>query len=226
VVPAAGSGTRRGAELPKQFLKIGGRTVLEHSVQALWGIPSLAGMVVVSADSPVLQAALARFEHRKMVTVAGGLERCHSVLAGLRALLADADTNDWVLVHDAARPCVRAGDLQRLIQSVTDTACGGLLGVPVHDTLKRAETDNTVVATVDRAGLWHAQTPQMFRLGQLQAALETALDDGFEVTDEASAMEHAAYHPLLVEGHADNLKITRPEDLAVAELYLEQQGRL
>ena len=127
-------------------------------------------------------------------------------------------------MHDAARPCVRAEDIARLIEQLADDPVGGLLAIPVRDTMKRAETNRRVITTEDRQGLWHALTPQMFRFGKLRHALEQALEDEALVTDEASAIELAEYEPLLVEGHADNIKVTRPEDLALASFYLDQQG--
>ena len=136
-----------------------------------------------------------------------------------------ADASDWVLVHDAARPCLRSEDIDKLIEKAINDI-GGILAVPVRDTMKRADDDQHISETVDRNQLWHALTPQMFRLGQLHDVLTLALDNNQLVTDEASAMELAGHKPLLVEGHSDNIKITRPEDLALAEYYLKQQGRL
>ena len=136
-----------------------------------------------------------------------------------------AAADDWVLVHDAARPCVRQADIESLIRTVTTSDQGGLLAMPVRDTMKLANNNHCVEQTIDRTKLWHALTPQMFRLQELQTALTKALEDGYLVTDEASAMEHAGYHPLLIEAHSDNIKITRPEDLALAEFYLQNQDK-
>ncbi|MFP5507268.1 MAG: 2-C-methyl-D-erythritol 4-phosphate cytidylyltransferase, partial [Gammaproteobacteria bacterium] len=161
-----------------------------------------------------------------LIVAPGGAERADSVLNALQVLRERAADDDWVLVHDAARPCVRADDLRRLIDALRDDPVGGLLAVPVRDTMKQATDDGRCAATVDRSRLWHALTPQMFRLGALRAALIAAHTDGIAVTDDASALEHAGQRPRLVEGHADNIKITRPEDLALAEFFLRQQGRL
>lgn len=226
IVPAAGCGQRMGASVPKQFLTLGKRTVLEHSLAALYSIPELAGVVLVSHGHPALVPIQAQFSDRHLIRTDGGRERCHSVLNGLSALADTCQDDDWVLVHDAARPCVRPHDLRLLLDTLMGHTVGGLLGVPVHDTMKRSDAQGRITATVDRSDLWHAFTPQMFRYGMLKAALERALADGYEVTDEASAMEHAGYQPLLVEGHADNIKITRSQDLPLAEFYLQQQGRL
>ena len=226
IVPAAGIGRRMGAGLPKQFLTLGRHTVLEHSLESLWQAIKLKGLVLVSDGHPALASIQARFSDYKLLRAPGGKQRCHSVLNGLKCLQGKAQTEDWVLVHDAARPCVRQQDLHHLQEAVKGHAVGGLLGFPVHDTMKRADQEGLVEMTVDRRGLWHACTPQMFRYGMLRDALEQALADGYEVTDEASAIEHAGYRPLLVESHADNIKITQPADLPLAEFFLHQQGRL
>jgi len=186
----------------------------------------LDGLVLVSQGHPALASLMERHYEQNLIRADGGKERCHSVLNGLNALSDSALTDDWVLVHDAARPCVRQQDLRLLIDTLADHAVGGLLGRPVHDTIKKTDARGVVTGTVERDCLWHAYTPQMFRYGLLRAALTKALEDGYEVTDEASAMEHAGHRPLMVEGHADNIKITRPEDLPLAEYYLQQQGRL
>jgi 2-C-methyl-D-erythritol 4-phosphate cytidylyltransferase len=226
VVPAAGVGRRMGGDIHKQFLPLGTKTVLEHSLESLWNAIRLKGLVLVSAGHPALASIQERFSSYRMFRAAGGSERCHSVLNGLDSLRGRAQPDDWVLVHDAARPCVRQQDLFRLLDYVGNHPVGGLLGFPVHDTVKRADDRNEVYATVDRKGLWHAHTPQMFRYGLLHDALIQALADGYAVTDEASALEHAGHRPLLVEGHADNIKITHPDDLLLAEFFLKQQGRL
>ena len=174
------------------------------------------------AHNRVLIDAL-RERHAKVRT--GGSERAITVLHGLRALAQYAGANDWVLVHDAARPCVRHADIQALLTAVEGHSDGGLLAVPVSDTLKRADRSGCVDETVTRAGLWRALTPQVFPLAALTSAIECALRDGVEVTDEASAMEHDGAHPRLVHAHADNIKITVPDDLALAEMFLQAQER-
>jgi 2-C-methyl-D-erythritol 4-phosphate cytidylyltransferase len=224
VVPAAGVGKRMQADRPKQYLEIDGRPLIEYAINRLIADSHIEGVVVaISADDeywPALEIALAK----PLWVVEGGVERCHSVLNALQELATRANEDDWVLVHDAARPCVRAEDITHLITQLMNDDIGGLLAVPVRDTMKRAGTNQRVITTEDREGLWHALTPQMFRFGKLRHALEQALEDESLVTDEASAMELAEYEPLLVEGHADNIKVTRPEDLALAAFYLQQQG--
>lgn len=223
VVPAAGKGTRMGADRPKQYLELCGRTVLEHTLAALLAEPRVAGIVVALApDDGYGRALLARLAPRVTATT-GGAERCHSVLNGLAALPAAAE-QDWALVHDAARPCLRRRDLATLIDTLATDPCGGILAVPVRDTLKRCAEDGHVEHTVDRARLWHALTPQMFRVGALRDALRAALAARRLVTDEAQAIELAGGAPRVVEGHADNLKITRAEDLSLAAHYLRIQN--
>jgi 2-C-methyl-D-erythritol 4-phosphate cytidylyltransferase len=224
IVPAAGSGRRMAAKVPKQYLPLQGVTVLEHSLNTLFACESIEGVVLaLTADDGYWPEIAPRFSGKNLVCVAGGAERCHSVLNAIHHLQGFAATHDWVLVHDAARPCVRADDMTALIEALADDPCGGLLGVPVSDTMKQLGEDGRVAGTVDRQALWHAQTPQMFRLGLLQSSLEQALAQGRLVTDEAAAMEMAGYRPCMVHGHADNIKITVPSDLALAEFYL--QGR-
>ncbi len=226
VVPAAGAGRRMGESIPKQFLELGHRMVLEHSLESLWSALELEGLVLVGHGHPALASLSERCYGHKLIRADGGRERCHSVLNGLNALSESAQADDWVLVHDAARPCVRQHDLHLLVDTLANHAVGGLLGTPAHDTMKKTDAQGVIVETVERSSLWHAYTPQMFRYGLLQAALVKALADGYEVTDESSAMEHAGHRPLMVEGHADNIKITRSQDLPLAEYFLQQQGRL
>ena len=224
VVPAAGVGRRMASDVPKQYLDIGGRMVIEHVVARLLQHPRLDGVyVVLSADDGYWQETqFAR--HPEVVRVVGGEERFHSVLNALDTLARIAAADDWVLVHDAARPCVRTADISKLIDSVVDHPVGGLLAMPVRDTMKRADANCRVAETLDRRDMWHAFTPQMFRLEALRQALSSANDAGVAVTDESSAMELAGYAPLLVEGHPDNIKITRPQDLDLAAYYLAAQA--
>lgn len=223
VVPAAGKGTRMGVDRPKQYLELAGRSVLEHTLGRLLAEPRIAGIVVpLAADDDYGRALVARCGARVTTTI-GGAERCHSVLNGLDALPGAAG-DDWVLVHDAARPCLRQADLAALIDTLAADACGGILAVPVRDTLKRCRTDGRIEHTVDRERLWHALTPQMFRVRMLRDALRAALAAHRLVTDEAQAIELAGCVPRVVEGHADNIKITRPEDLPLADHYLRTQG--
>jgi len=214
-----------GAEIPKQYLSLAGHSVLEHTLHRLSMIPALSGiLVVLGPDDTYWKHQRLDWVARPVDTVVGGETRSDSVLNGLLALASRASESDWVLVHDAARPCVRPRDIQTLISSCRDDPSGGLLARPVNDTMKQSDASGRVAATVARAHLWHALTPQMFRYGKLLHALQQARALGLEVTDEAMAMEAAGMPGRLVEGHADNIKITRPEDLALAEYYLRVQG--
>jgi len=211
-----------GAERPKQYLEIAGRCILDITLSRLLDqIPFAGCMVPLHPDDRWWPACRAARDPR-IHTCYGGQERADSVLLALRALAARADAQDWVLVHDAARPCVSVQDVMRLLAAVKQHPAGGLLAAPVADTLKQAvATDHPEVEiTVDRSRLWRALTPQMFRLGALTRALEDGLASGKVITDEAAAMEMAGYRPLLVEGRADNIKITLPSDLALAEFIL------
>jgi 2-C-methyl-D-erythritol 4-phosphate cytidylyltransferase len=223
VFPAAGVGARMEADCPKQYLPLAGRTVIEHSLDAVLNHEAIRGGVVVIAETDDYWAGL-DYQHAKPVLRAvGGAERCHSVLNALYVLASMAKVDDWVLVHDAARPCVRHEDISRLIEQCQSHPVGGILATPIKDTIKQSGASRHITRTIDRGSLWHAQTPQMFRLGMLHYALELALSNKAVITDEASALEHIEQPPLLVEGHADNLKITRPEDLALAEFYFSQR---
>jgi 2-C-methyl-D-erythritol 4-phosphate cytidylyltransferase len=222
LIPAAGSGSRLGAELPKQYLPLGRATMLEHAVAALLADARVEHVVVVVAPEDGRIDAL-RFDARVTVARVGAASRAASVRAGLDAL-PDAAADDWVLVHDAARPCLSRADLAALIDAVTDDAVGGLLAVPLADTLKRG-AGGRVAATIDRANLWRAATPQMFRLGLLRAALD-APGVLARATDEASAVEQLGQAPLLVACHATNLKVTTADDLPLARAILGLQGRL
>lgn len=224
VIPAAGSGSRMAASIPKQYLPLRGKSVLQHTLERLLDHPRLRAVVLVLAPDDAHWPRLdAQYQDRPLITAEGGAERAHSVLNGLRALAGPAAAEDWVLVHDAARPCIRREDIDRLLERLGDHPVGGLLGLPVADTMKRADRDGNVIETVDRQQLWRALTPQMFRHGALLQALQQALERGDLVTDESAAMEIAGHRPRMVEGHPDNIKITRREDLALAEWYLAQQ---
>ena len=223
VVPAAGAGRRMGGEVPKQYLPLDGRPVIEHTLQRLLDYPGLAGVVVALSADDQRWRSCRWAGHPAVTLVAGGRERADSVCNALRALSTLAAPTDWVLVHDAARPCLRHADIDRLLVTLRNDPVGGLLAVPLHDTVKRADATGRVSETPPREQLWRAYTPQMFRLAPLLQALERALASGQPITDEASAMECAGLAPKLVEGHADNIKITRPADLELAAFYLAAQ---
>ncbi|WEZ87582.1 2-C-methyl-D-erythritol 4-phosphate cytidylyltransferase [Pseudomonas sp. NyZ480] len=215
VIPAAGVGTRMAADRPKQYLQLGGQTLLEHSLDCFLDHPALKGVVVSIAEDDPYWPTLRCASDSRIRRAPGGRERADSVLNALLLLLhaQGATDNDWVLVHDAARPNLARSDLDRLLTDLADDPVGGLLAVPARDTLKRADAHGRVSATVDRSTIWQAYTPQMFRLGALHRALAECLVSDVVVTDEASAIEWSGQAPRLIEGRSDNIKVTRPEDL-------------
>ena len=217
IIPAAGIGKRMGTEIPKQYLKLGDQTVLEHTINRFQNLPQIKGIVICLAPDDLFFNQLSISKQIMMTN--GGKERSDSVLNGLNFLEKYAEENDWILVHDAARPCVRKSDIEKLMFELQDHEVGGLLAVPVRDTMKRAKNQQ-VETTVNRENLWHALTPQMFRFKTLKTALETALEKQQIITDEAQAIEFLGLHPMLIEGHADNIKITHPNDLQLAHLFL------
>jgi 2-C-methyl-D-erythritol 4-phosphate cytidylyltransferase len=212
------------AERPKQYVELAGRTLLEWAIAPLLAQEAIERVVVALAahDPYWSENSLAR-EPRVSTTI-GGAERADSVRAALSALARDAHADDWVLVHDAARPCLSAHDVAQLIDALANDDVGGLLATPVVDTLKRADDQGFVAETVSRTGLWRALTPQMFRYGVLDRALNAAVERGVTVTDEAQAVELLGLRAKLVEGDADNLKITMPPDLERAARILAARG--
>ncbi|WP_295485761.1 2-C-methyl-D-erythritol 4-phosphate cytidylyltransferase [uncultured Pseudomonas sp.] len=214
VIPAAGVGARMAADRPKQYLQLGRQTLLEHSLDCFLGHPLLKGVVVSVAEDDPFWPGLPCAHDPRIRRAKGGRERADSVLNALLLLHAQgAADDDWVLVHDAARPNLARSDLDKLLSELADDPVGGLLAVPARDTLKRADAQGRVSATIDRSTVWQAYTPQMFRLGLLHRALAECLVADVAVTDEASAVEWAGLAPRLVEGRSDNIKVTRPEDL-------------
>ncbi|MGH8218037.1 MAG: 2-C-methyl-D-erythritol 4-phosphate cytidylyltransferase [Steroidobacteraceae bacterium] len=222
VMPAAGSGRRFQGPLPKQYARLLDRTVIEWALAPFAGDPRCAGLVVALAtDDQHWPHIAARVAAEKEVIVArGGPERAHSVRGGLAALSDRAAADDWVLVHDAARPCLSRTDLDRLLAEGSDHPVGAVLAAPVADTLKACTEDDGIERTVDRAGLWRALTPQLFRYGALRAALDAAISAGRSPTDEAQALEWTGARPRAVRGSAMNLKITTAADLALAAALL------
>ena len=225
VIPAAGVGARMQADRPKQYLSLAGRSVLEHTLDCFLDHPGLKGMVVCLAAADPYWPELVCAADPRIQRAEGGSERADSVLSGLRALAGlGARDQDWVLVHDAARPNLAREDLQQLLDELADDPVGGLLALPSRDTLKRARPDGRVLETVDRSHIWQAFTPQMFRFDTLRQALTAALERGVAITDEASAIELSGLAPRLIEGRADNLKVTRPEDLQLLRLLWASKG--
>ena len=229
VVPAAGRGSRFGATVPKQYSTLAGRAVIEHALAPFVDDPRCLGLAIaLSSDDPHWPAVEVQLRPRletrgaAFVRAEGGAERGDSVANALAALVSRAAMTDWVLVHDAARPCIARGDIDRLLSQATADSPGALLAVPLADTLKRAQRGaDTVESTVPRADLWRALTPQMFRYGALRDALARARSQGRTPTDEAQAIEWAGGGATLVSGSTTNLKITTAEDLALAAAILQ-----
>jgi 2-C-methyl-D-erythritol 4-phosphate cytidylyltransferase len=223
IVPAAGRGGRFGSEMPKQYIKLAGKAMLARTIERIAEHPRVAGvMVAIAADDCRWQNVVASGP-KPILATTGGDQRADSVLAGLHALRERIGNDEFVLVHDAARPCVSMVDISRLIE-LGIPAGGALLAAPLHDTLKLSGAGQRVEATEPRDARWRALTPQLFRYGELVAALEAARGAGVDVTDEAMAMERAGHRPLLVEGSGSNIKVTTPDDLALAEFWLARQG--
>jgi 2-C-methyl-D-erythritol 4-phosphate cytidylyltransferase len=221
LVPAAGFGARMGHELPKQYLPLAGQPMIAHALDTLCSSPEISTVFVVLAPDDKLFHTYdwSRFGDKLQPLFCGGERRSDSVLNGLIA--SELEPDDWVLVHDAARPCLTQAQLAKLIAELRDDAVGGILAVPVADTLKRADENGRIVRTEDRAGLWQAQTPQMFRSGLLAQALQQCKN----VTDEASAIEALGLQPKLVLSEPTNFKVTYPQDMLLAELLLTRQGK-
>ena len=224
IVPAAGRGTRFGGDVPKQYVTVAGQPLIAYSLLALLAHPVVEGAVVVLAPGDTLWPGWSELAGKPLRSCEGGDERAHSVQAGLAALPESVRADDFVLVHDAARPNLRLEDLDRLLERGRADPVGAVLATPVRDTLKRAGSDGGIDATEPRERLWRALTPQLFRRLQLGRALEAAARDGVVVTDESMAMERQGHRPLLVEGAEDNFKITTAADLARFEYLLHLQA--
>jgi 2-C-methyl-D-erythritol 4-phosphate cytidylyltransferase len=229
VLPAAGVGRRVGSSTPKQYLDVGATPLILHSLRRLSAVSAIEKIIVVVHPddcywSQLYSSIEAEFEDR-IESVIGGDERYQSVLNGLLSLATKAKSDDWVLVHDAVRPCVRTSDIEHLIATLQHHPVGGLLGYPMDNTLKHVEQNNEVIETVDREAYWNALTPQMFRYAMLREAIETVVASGATVTDEAAALEAAGHRPAMVAGNKDNIKVTHAADLQLVAQILETQVR-
>ena len=211
------------AAKPKQYLLLNGQTILERSLNRLLELPFLKGVVVAIASDDDDWPSLAVSRHPLVHCVAGGAERADSVLNALQFLQDKLGENDWVMVHDAARPCVRLASIEILCAQMADDKVGGILAMPVTDTIKKISQGSVIEKTIDRRVLWQAQTPQLFRYAVLHECLARTLARQENITDEASALELCGYSAKVVEGSSDNIKITRPGDLALAEFILRNQ---
>lgn len=224
IVPAAGTGRRFGAATPKQYLPLHGATVIEHSLQLLLRVGCLERIIVVLHPDDQRWRDLAVFADSRIDIAIGGDERCHSVLNGLQHLQQKYGGSEWALVHDVARPCCLRSDIDKLIQQLEHHPVGGILAVPASDTIKRVDSARQIEETVDRSWLWQAQTPQLFRMRLLLDALNHCIGMGMTVTDEAQAIEALGWQAQVVEGARSNIKITRPEDLALADFFLQSHA--
>lgn len=238
IVPAAGIGKRMKANCPKQYLMIEGKTILEHTVLRLLSHPAIEKVILAIGENDEYFGETSLVTHRNVITVIGGKERVDSVLSGLK--IVEQSIYPWALVHDAARPCITLEDIDALIHSCQQHNVGGLLACPVRDTMKRGQAINltsaddknaplekslSVKGTVDREHLWHALTPQMYRTSELCQAIIQAQLKAVTITDESSAIELSHIQSLLVVGRSDNIKITQPDDLALATFILSQQKK-
>ena len=225
IIPAAGSGKRFGSEKPKQYLTIGFKTVLEHSLNAFMALPEITGIIVVTADADPYWPQIQLATHKPIDQIIGGEERCHSVYNGLNHLLTRSTKIDWVMVHDAARPCVTSQDIKLLYSECQKSRRSGILASPVTDTLKRSGIDQQIQQTVDRQELWRALTPQMFPFDELYRSLKSCIEQQRIVTDDAQALEHRGVEVRIIEGRSDNIKVTHAEDFPLAEIILKRQER-
>jgi len=223
ILPAAGIGSRMAADRPKQYLKVAGQTILEHTINCFLSHPAFQSVVLGLSKDDQYWAHLPLAQDSRVQVFTGGLERVDSVLNGLAYIGERAGPDDWVWVHDAARPCLSHADIDKLISVLDKKGDGALLAVPVHDTVKRANDSLAVETTVDRKGLWRAMTPQVFRFAQLKQALEQSLVDNIRVTDESSAIEYLGGKPSLVQGSERNIKVTHPSDLKVAARTMQEK---
>jgi 2-C-methyl-D-erythritol 4-phosphate cytidylyltransferase len=235
IVPAAGVGKRMQANCPKQYLTINSKTVLSHTLSKLLSHPRISQVVLALSENDQYFNDSDYANHSDVIRVNGGKERVDSVLNGLSVI--DVDKFPWVLVHDAARPCLSHSDIDKLLDNCLENNCGGLLATPVRDTMKRGfsslqnaanqpnqNTLNKVKETVERSQLWHALTPQLYKTAELSSAIEEALAQSLVITDESSAMELAGFDSILVAGSSENIKITHPDDLVLAEFFLNKQA--
>ena len=223
LIPAAGRGQRYGGAMLKQYLPVCGKPVLAHSIKVFQFHPVVSSITVVLAEDDQWFESAVGLLAANVNTVTGGETRAQSVRNGLKFIADNYSNTDWVLVHDAARPCLSGSRLEKFLEQGLESAHGAILAVPIGDTLKRAGDSQEIIATVDRAGLWAAQTPQLFRVGVLANAIDVAQEAGHNLTDEASALEFVGIKPLLVMGSSANIKITHSSDLAIAEALLERK---
>ncbi|MAS81213.1 MAG: 2-C-methyl-D-erythritol 4-phosphate cytidylyltransferase [Legionellales bacterium] len=222
VIPAAGEGLRMGVDKPKQYISINNKTIIEHTIDCFIYREEIEKIIVAISKEDEFWSTLEISDHDKIMTVSGGKERYQSVLNSLKMLSSEAEDDDWVMVHDAARPCLNQSAIDRLIIQLKGHDIGGILAMPCRDTMKRSNDTGEIDETVERQSLWHAQTPQMFKYGKLLLAIQDALKNKAVVTDEAMAVERLGFKPMLVLGHQGNIKLTYKDDLESLRLYLDR----
>ncbi len=222
IVPAAGRGQRMGETLPKQYLSINNKPILAHTLDVICKIPNIQQVIIPIHPQDNYWQSMIHLPYDNYVTVMGGDLRDESVLKALSYIKDRANPKDWVLIHDAVRPCITVDSICKLLATLAENPVGGLWGVPVRDTIKQVDTHNNVIKTIAREQLWQAQTPQIFRFELLYLALLQAKRDNIILTDDASAIEYLGYHPQMVQGSYANIKITWPEDLKTAGDWLKQ----
>lgn len=223
IIPAAGTGQRMASSIPKQYLKLWNKTIIEHAATALLNSEDIRQIVFALHIDDEYFSRLSLFKNNPRIRrVTGGATRAHSVLNALEAIKSEIRHDSYVLVHDAARPCLTSTDLENLMQTCFQHNVGGVLAAPVRDTIKQVHQDE-ILSTLDRTQIWCAFTPQMFKFDILYNAITQALKNNILVTDEASAIEYMEYHPCVVEGSISNIKVTRPEDVGIAEMFLAME---
>ena len=224
VIPAAGIGKRMGVNIPKQYITVCDKAIIEHTVEKFTSRNDLQGILVALSNSDQHWSTLELSKNNKITTVTGGEERYKSVYNALCSLKNKADDDDWILVHDAVRPCITTSEIDQFIADLDHlNGIGGILALPCFETMKKANTNHEIEETIDRKFIWHAQTPQMFRYKKLFLAIEKIMNENIFITDEAMAMELAGYKPMLIQGTHSNIKITDQNDLKYLESFLRQE---
>ena len=225
IIPASGIGSRMNSSLPKQYIVLdNGLTVIEQTLTTLLNIDKINGCVVAISNNDTEFKRSKLYNHPKILSTSiGGKERINSVISAINKLDGIAKKDDWILVHDAVRPCIQKDEIMALIDELSDSNTGGLLGIKITDTIKQINSDSNIEKTIDRSNLWKACTPQMYRFGVLSEALDRALKDGINATDEARAIEHLNLHSKIVPCSNSNIKITTTEDLNLANHYINSQ---
>ena len=222
VIPAAGIGKRMGSDIPKQYVSVRGKTVIEHTIDNFISRKEIQNICISISESDNYWSTLPISKNKKIITTVGGNERYESVYNGLRALQDKANDDDWVLVHDAVRPCLKKSIIDRLITDISSHDVGGILALPCFETMKRVNNNKQVEETINREIIWRAQTPQIFKYKKLLLAIEKAINENILITDEAMAMELSNYKPIVIMGDEKNIKITHKDDLKHLELFLEE----